>query len=103
MRISVIIRYSLRPLRHIVYVLILRTECPREASSRVASSSLVAVCWIDGTASNLVSFLSIFNSAIKKAALRIGGVLSCRTQGHTFLKLRPNAIKSREQSLITSF
>jgi hypothetical protein len=41
--------------------LIRRIECPTNASSGVAFSSLVTVCWIDKTASNLVPSIAILN------------------------------------------
>jgi hypothetical protein len=51
-----------------------------KASSCIAFSSVVTVCWIDETASNLVPFIIIFNLGDKKSeqvlnqGSRVGGI-----------------------------
>jgi hypothetical protein len=95
------------------------------ASSHISFSSLITVCWIDETASNLVPFIAVFNLGNKKSQSAIsqgsrvdgisrGSLVSqklgenarrmCRCivvqkiQGPTFLKLKPNAMNSRSIS-----
>jgi hypothetical protein len=60
-----------------------RIQCPRKRLSRIAFSSLVTVCWIDETASNLVYFIAIFNLGNKRnqPALSVGSGVDGITRG----------------------
>jgi hypothetical protein len=61
------------------------------ASSHIAFSSLITVCWIDETASNLIPFIAIFNLGNKKGqpelnqasrvdGITLGSLVSPKTQ-----------------------
>jgi hypothetical protein len=45
-----------------------RAKCARRRPSRIAFRSLVAVGWIDETASGLIPFIAIFNLGNKKVS-----------------------------------
>jgi hypothetical protein len=70
--VNIIIQYSPRPIPH-VHIADNESNARENASSRIAFSFLVTVCWIDEAASNLVA---IFNSGNRKksAGAKSGGV-----------------------------
>jgi hypothetical protein len=45
-----------------------KSNARENASSHIAFSSLVTACWVIETASNLVSFITVFNSGNKKVS-----------------------------------
>jgi hypothetical protein len=62
MFINSITEFTPLPLPHKVLVAYINESNAREnASFRTAFSSLVAIRWIDETASNLVLFIAVFN------------------------------------------
>jgi hypothetical protein len=126
--INPITQYSPRSLPHNVYIAHTTNRIPeKNAFSRIAFSSLVKACWIDEMASNPVPFTTIFNLGNKKIkpvlnqGSRVDGItrgpafrqklgentgrmrrsiVVQKIPGPTSLKLRPNAINSRDQSLV---
>jgi hypothetical protein len=68
------------------------------ASARIAFSSLVTVCWIDETASNLVPLIAIFNLGNKKksqSALNQGSRVDGITRGSL---VSPKARRQRSKN-----